>query len=195
VSLYIYIGGNLYHLLVGDAILRKELLPKPFGVRRESPRNEERPIKPPIGKHVYERLLDKTIVPNETEITDFLGPQSHKRLAALEDRLGERYRLSRELKFPFGRDYGWSYKYSHGSFHLCYVFFERGSFTVTLQIGDKLVPSLEEIISSMLLKTQDLWKNRYPCGEHGGWIHYRVLNDEELTDVVQLIAIRKKPSS
>ena len=142
---------------------------------------------------MYERLLDKNVIPNETEIADLLGQQSHERLAALEDRFRKSYRLSRELKFPFGNDYGWGYKYTHGSFHLCYVFFEKGSFTVTLQIGDKLVPSLEEVIRSMLPKTRDLWKDRYPCGEHGGWIHYRVLNDEELADVIELVAVRKKP--
>jgi hypothetical protein len=62
-----------------------------------------------------------------------------------------------------------------------------------LQIGDKQVSLLESQLSKLLQKTQDLWENRYPCGEHGGWIHYRVLSDDELSDVVKLLAIRKKP--
>ena len=143
---------------------------------------------------MFERIFDKNTVPDEAAIVGHLGQESHERLIALEDRLKKCYQLSRELKFPFGNSYGWGYKYSHGSSHLCYVFFEKGAFTVTLQIGDKMVPAAESILPSLLRKTQDLWKNRYPCGECGGWIHYRVLSDEELADVISLIAIRKKPS-
>ena len=62
-----------------------------------------------------------------------------------------------------------------------------------LQIGDKQVSLLESQLSALLQKTQDLWENRYPCGECGGWVHYRVLTDDELTDVIKLLAIRKKP--
>jgi hypothetical protein len=61
------------------------------------------------------------------------------------------------------------------------------------QIGDKQVLLLEPQLTLLLHKTQELWKNRYPCGEHGGWIHYRVLVDDELTDVIKLLTIRKKP--
>ncbi|MDL2294811.1 DUF3788 domain-containing protein [Ruminococcaceae bacterium OttesenSCG-928-D13] len=77
----------------------------------------------------------------------------------------------------------------------CYVFFEQGAFTVMFQIGDKQVPAMEEALSSLLAKTRDLWENRYPCGEKGGWIHYRVLSGDELDDVITLLAIRKKPSA
>ena len=43
--------------------------------------------------------------------------------------------------------------------------------------------------------TMDLWKNRYPCGECGGWVHFRILTDDELIDVIKLLAIKKKPSA
>ena len=141
---------------------------------------------------MYERLTDKATVPNETLIEEYLGKQSYGRLLVFEERLRSGYQLNRELKFPFGNNYGWGYKYSHGSAHLCYVFFEKNAFTVTLQIGDKQVQLVEKILPSMLEKTQALWAGRYPCGEHGGWIHYRVLSDEEMTDVLSLIAVRKK---
>jgi hypothetical protein len=142
---------------------------------------------------MYERLLDKSITPDETSIQAYLGRQSRERLAIFENRLKADYQLVRELKFPFGNNYGWSYKYSHKSNHLCYAFFEKDAFTVTLQIGDKQAPLLESRLSSLLPKTRDLWENRYLCGERGGWVHYRVLTDDELTDVIKLIEIRKKP--
>ena len=143
---------------------------------------------------MYERLLNKSVMPDEATIREHIGEESHKRLVALESRLHGAYQLSRELKFPFGNNYGWGYKFSHKSSHLCYAFFEKDAFTVMLQIGDKQVSILESQLSVLLQKTQDLWENRYPCGEHGGWVHYRVLSDDELTDVVKLLTIRKKPS-
>jgi hypothetical protein len=141
-----------------------------------------------------ERLLDKNVMPDEAAIREHLGEDSLNRLAAMESRLHEEYQLSRELRFPFGNSYGWGYKYSHKSSHLCYAFPEKNAFTVMLQIGDKQVSSLESQLSSFLQKTQDLWENRYPCGERGGWVHYQILTDDELTDVMKLLAIRKKPS-
>jgi len=140
-------------------------------------------------------LLDRNSVPDETMIADYMGRPTSERLAAMECILKTNYQLSREVKFPFGNDYGWGYKYSHGSFHLCYVFFEKGSFTVTLQIGDRSVPEVESILPSLLPRTQELWGSRYPCGERGGWVHYRVLTDDELDDVIRLISIRKRPSA
>ena len=144
---------------------------------------------------MYERMTDKDAVPNEAEIEKYIGENAANRLASLEEKLKKNYQLSRDLKFPFGNSYGWGYKYSHKSSHLCYAFFEKDAFTVTLQIGDKEVPLAESVVPSMLKKTQELWANRYPCGEQGGWVHYRVLSDEEIDDVVGLIAVRKKPSA
>ena len=142
---------------------------------------------------MYERLLDKGVMPDEMIIRQHLGYDHYKLLVAMENRLNEAYQLSRELKFPFGNSYGWGYKYSHKSSHLCYAFFEKNAFTVMLQIGDKQVPILESQLPALLPKTKDLWNNRYPCGECGGWVHYRVLTNEDLTDVIKLLAIRKKP--
>ena len=142
---------------------------------------------------MYERLLNKSVMPDEAAIEELLGRQSHERLAAFEACLKDNYELIREMKFPFGNSYGWGFKYSHKSSHLCYAFFEKDAFTVMLQISDKQVPLLESQLPSMLQKTQNLWENRYPCGGRGGWVHYRILDDDELRDVVKLLAVRKKP--
>ena len=142
---------------------------------------------------MYERMLDKHIVPDENAILEHLGAESHKLLSLMEKQLNANYQLIKELKFPFGNEYGWGYKYNHKTSHLCYAFFEKDAFTVMFQIGDKHVPSVEAAFSSMLPKTRDLWKNRYPCGEYGGWVHYRVLSEDELSDVLRLLFIRKRP--
>ena len=109
-----------------------------------------------------------------------LGAEALNRLDKLECWLGSRYDISRALRFPFGAPYGWGYKYSHKQTHLCYAFFERDAFTVTLQIGDARVPALEKVLPSLQLATQQLWEHRYPCGQHGGWVHLHVLSDQDV---------------
>lgn len=140
-----------------------------------------------------QRLMNKEEKPTASEITDFLGEEAYNRLLKLEGFLKDNYDFTRELKFPFGNNYGWGYKYSCKSKLLGYVFFEKLSFTATITIGKGELKKLNEELSSMLPKTKKLWENRYPCGE-GGWMHYKVENDDELADIEKLICIKKKPT-
>jgi hypothetical protein len=143
---------------------------------------------------MYERLLDKNNKPSPEQVIEHLGEGSFKRLLSLEGFLKANYSLSREMRFPFGNSYGWGYKYSHKSTHLCYVFFEDRAFTVTIQIGDKRVHLIEDALSDLSPKAQELWANRYPCGENGGWVHYRVLTDPELADIYAFISAKRTPA-
>ena len=143
---------------------------------------------------MYERLTDKNNPPSIDFIETFIGERNCSILMQLETFLSSKYSLLREMKFPFGSNYGWGYKYSHKSSHLCYVFFESGAFTVTLQIGDNCVPKLEQILPHLSEKARDLWQNRYPCGSLGGWIHYRVTDANELNDIFEFIKVKKKPA-
>ena len=141
---------------------------------------------------MYERMLNKLKEPSITEIHEVIGDNSILLLNTFEDIMKQRYDLKRDLKFPFGSNYGWGYKYSHKTKHLCYVFFEKDAITIMLQIGGDLVQKVEIMLLECLPKTKNYWDNRYPCGE-GGWIHYRVLNDEELNDVIRLLSLKQKP--
>ena len=144
---------------------------------------------------MHERLLDKNNEPTLEQVREYLGEESVKRLLSLEDYLQTHYHLSKEMRFPFGNSYGWGYKYSHKSSPLCYIFFENGAFTVTIQIGDKRVHLVENYLSDLSSKAQELWENRYPCGDNGGWVHYRILSDNELNDIYKFISAKKKPIS
>ena len=141
---------------------------------------------------MYERLLDKNVSPSEDFIKKYLGTESYHNLLELEKYLNAHYDLKKEIKFPFGNSYGWGYKYSHKSSHLCYAFFESGAFTITLQLGDPCIPAVEKVLPALSAKAKELWKNRYPCGKQGGWLHYRVISPDELSDIFSLIAAKKK---
>lgn len=142
---------------------------------------------------MYERLLDKSAPPSDEFIRQYLGEESYENLLLFEKFLRGCYDLKRELRFPFGNGYGWGYKYSHKSSHLCYAFFESGAFTVTLQLGDACVPAVEKLLPQLSAKANELWQNRYPCGERGGCIHHRITSASDLDDICKLVTAKKRP--
>lgn len=142
---------------------------------------------------MYERMTNKNVPPETTEIEQYIGTRSCALLKTLEEMLNARYDIVRQLRFPFGPSYGWGYKYAHKTKHLCYLFFEKDAMTVTLQIGDKEAPMLNKILPTMPPTLQSLWEDRYPCGRNGGWVHDRILSEEDVCNLVKLIEVRKKP--
>lgn len=140
-----------------------------------------------------ERLLNKEVTPTEEEIKNFIGEKSWTLLLETESRLKENYDLNKELRFPFGNNYGWGYRYRHKASHLFYLFFQKGGFVCTTQLGDKTVEKVEKLLPETLEKTQELWKTRYPCGEQGGWINYFIETREELCDFLKLLNIKVRP--
>lgn len=142
---------------------------------------------------MYERILNKKKTPTEDEICEYIGKESAKFLNIFEDALYSRYDIVKELKFPFGNEYGWGYRYAHKTKQLCYLLFEKDAFTVLIQINPDLdTMKFENMMALSLPKTKELWTNRYPCSV-GGWLYYRVLSMDELNDVIKLVEFKKRP--
>lgn len=144
---------------------------------------------------MYERMLNKETQPEIQEIRQYIGEKSWTLVERFEELMKVRYDLKRELRFPFGNSYGWGYKYSHKTKHLCYLFFEKDAITVMTQVGDKEVLALNAILPTLPETAQTLWKKRYPCGSDGGWINYRIFAEEDLEAVIRFIEVKKKPMS
>ncbi len=139
------------------------------------------------------RMTEKTQQPTEESVQLFMGAAAWQRLMCFEEMLQERYDLNREMKFPFGADYGWGFRYSHKKSLLLYVFFEEGGFCCTISINDKGAPQVEAMLEELFPEIQALWNNRYPCGDAGGWLHRSVVSDDELPDIVRLVGVKVKP--
>ena len=140
--------------------------------------------------HMFERMLDKARLPNVCEIEKHIGKRATKYVKCIIGNLRNCCELKIELKFPFGNSYGWGYKISNKSKHLFYIFFEKRAITVTIQekaIGTDVAKRMYEALSD---EGKEHWKNRYPCGDGGGWIHYRLLNDENFLDVGRLVMMK-----
>jgi len=140
---------------------------------------------------MYERMLNKEIRPSIDEIVNHIGSDAYALLQQLEKELNNKYDIVKELRFPYGNAYGWGFKYSHKGKHLCDVFFENSAISVTIQIGGEKIAAINEQFKNFLPKTKELWEKRYPCGK-GGWIHYRVMSDREINDIIKIIGIKRK---
>ena len=137
-----------------------------------------------------ERMLDKKIIPTEEEIRKFIGGKSIENMEFLINCLNNVFKINMELKFPFGNNYGWGYKVSDKSKHLFYIFFKKDSITIMLQIKVIKTEIEKDKFSKLSEEVKSYWENRYPCGENGGWIHYRVKNKKQLKDIGIFLSIR-----
>ena len=140
------------------------------------------------------RMLDKNFTPTKAEIFEHIGNNGQLLLTKFDEAFSRQYDMKRELKFPFGNNYGWGYQYSHKTKHLCYVFFEKDQIDVMLQLSSTNKEKLNQLIEDGLPLTKELWKNKYPCSD-GGWIDYRPKTEEDIAELMRLLAFKKKPIS
>ena len=131
---------------------------------------------------MYERMLNKQEVPTFDDLICYSGERGALWLA-LDQRLIDTYGVSRQIRFPYGKDYGWSAKYSVKNKHICDIFAEKGAFAALFQISNNAVNTIYEDLGTY---AKDVWADKSPCAS-GGWIQFRVLNEEHLADLEKLI--------
>lgn len=131
---------------------------------------------------MYERMLDKVIQPTMEQFIDHCATLG-KSFLQLNDFLTSGLGSDSLMRFPYGDKYGWGVKYSFKNRLLCDVFAEKDAFTVMMRLTNVQFASVYDDLTDY---AQQLIDNKYPCGE-GGWIHYRVLNNQGLSDVKTLL--------
>ena len=136
----------------------------------------------------YERLLNKDDKPTYSSLFDYAGDSKHLWME-FGKRLGDICPVQTTIRFPYGIKYGWSIRYGHegkSSKHICDAFAENGSFTVHFRIDNNRI---SRVYSGLSDYSKNICDNKYPCGD-GGWLSYRVLSQEHLTDVLALLAAK-----
>jgi hypothetical protein len=131
---------------------------------------------------MYERMLNKQITPSFTDLLDYSGPSSELWID-LDKYLEDSFAVLKSIRFPYGNKYGWSMKYSQNSKHICDIFSEKGAFTAHFRITNNAIMSVYNDLGDY---AKSVWENRYPC-EDGGWLHFRVINNEQLNDLKKII--------
>lgn len=134
---------------------------------------------------MYERLLNKEKQPTLEELAAYCG-ENAELFISLNHFLSGELNTIPEIRFPYGKQYGWSLSHRKGKKLICDIFAEDGSFTVMVRCSTQQYDSLYDNV-------QDYMKNyidhKYPCGD-GGWIHYRVINSEHLDDIKKLFIVK-----
>lgn len=134
---------------------------------------------------MYERMLDKQIVPSIEEMTAYCGKNAEL-FTQLNEWLGNKFETEQGIVFPYGNKYGWCVAHKKKKKLLCNIFAENGSFTVMMRLSDR---QYESVYQDMPKYTQEYIDNKYPCGD-GGWIHYRVMCKEHFDDIKKLLEVK-----
>lgn len=137
---------------------------------------------------MYERMLNKSEQPSFSELLAYCG-ESGAYWHELDQYMHEHYDLVSEIRFPYGKDYGWRINYKHRKKYICDVHAEKDAFTVFLQLRCETIDKIKNKLSEYALM---IWEKRYPCG-YGGWIRYRVTKCEQLPEVYLILAAKVKP--
>jgi len=127
-------------------------------------------------------MLNKQETPTFDDLICYCG-DSGKLWIALDKYLKDEFDATALIRFPYGKEYGWSVKYSRKNKHICDVFAESGAFAAFFQVSTNAVESVYDKLDSY---SKGVWENKYPCTS-GGWIDFRVLNDENLQNLKKII--------
>lgn len=134
---------------------------------------------------MYERMLNKQIVPTMEEMAAYCG-ESAERFSEINDWLTTAFSTEQKVVFPYGNKYGWGIGHYKKKQLICNIFAESGSFTVMIRLTNT---QYESIYKELMKYTQEYIDNKYLCGD-GGWIHYRVTCQEHLEDIKKLLKVK-----
>ena len=147
---------------------------------------------------MYERMLNKKVVPTDEEIMEHIGKKSIENIELIKKSLEKIHDTIFELRFPYGNKYGWGYrvawvvKIGSKPKYLFDIFFEKGSINIMCRLKIQTEDEIEKY-NKLSEEGKKYWENRYPCGgENSGWIKYRVINKNQLKDIGIFLNIKTK---
>jgi len=131
---------------------------------------------------MHERMLNKQQQPTFNEMIDYCDECGALWLV-LHQHMQQQYSAATQIRFPYGKNYGWSVKYSVKNKHICDVFAENGAFAALFQVSDKAVAAVYDDLGDY---AKAVWAEKSVCAS-GGWIEYRVLNEAQFIDLRKII--------
>lgn len=134
---------------------------------------------------MYERMLNKDIKPSIEDLGLYVG-SSVELFHTFNSFLSEHYKTAQEIRFPYGKEYGWCVTHRKGKKLICDVFAETEAFTVMLRLSNQ---QFDKVYGDLQSETKQIVDNKYPCS-NGGWIHYRVATRENLEDIKILLSAK-----
>ncbi len=144
---------------------------------------------------MYERMMDKTSQPSDTDMVTTIGQPIAEAWTALRRFLVETYGILPVFNSG-GKKYGWNLQHKIGGRPLCELYPEHGSFTALVVLGkSELDQALERVESFGPTVRKALVDS--PRHYDGCWMYIRVSDAQtcrqDVQDIEQLILIKKKP--
>jgi len=126
-------------------------------------------------------MLNKQETPTFDDLIRYSGESGSLwlRLDANLQQLG----ATREIRFPYGKDYGWSAKYSVKKKHICDIFAENGAFTALFQVSAKAIETVYDELDDY---AKQVWADNSPCST-GGWISFQVQTESQMENLEKII--------
>ncbi len=134
---------------------------------------------------MYERMLDKSHKPTFMEMVEYCAING-KLFESINEYITNQYETKTEIRFPYGNHYGWGISHKQKNKYICDIFPEKDAFTVMMRLTNK---QIDRVYVELEPYSKELCDNKYPCKE-GGWIHYRVINDEYMNDILKLLCAK-----
>lgn len=134
---------------------------------------------------MYERMLNKQVTPTIEEMKKYCKENAGS-FAMLNDWLTATFETEQTVAFPYGNSYGWGITHRKKRKLICNVFAEDNAFTVMVRLSDK---QCKNVYGQLQKYAKELIDNKYPCND-GGWIHYRVLCQEDLQDIQKILSVK-----
>ncbi len=131
---------------------------------------------------MYERMLNKNNVPTYKEMIEYCA-EIGQRFKEVNDLLSNKFYTITNINFPYGNKYGWCITHKVKSKLICNIFPECSSFSVMIRLTNQQFNSIYNRLGEYAKNYID---NKYPCND-GGWIHYRVTNGNQISDLITII--------
>lgn len=131
---------------------------------------------------------DKKLEPTKTEIDAIIGAK----LSIWNDLLGYilvTYNPEKDLKFLYGKNYGWGYRFRVKGRLLTALYPTNGGFTVQLILNPEAVETARFISIGQNVQKAIDEANPYP---EGRWLFIHVENKVDLEDIYRLLELKTR---
>ena len=138
----------------------------------------------------FDRLLNKSERPSESQIIQFIGSRAWL-WSRIHEYMEKNYDFQPELVF-FTKKYGWTIRYRKSGKTLCYFFPENDAFSILIVLGAKESEKVEIIKDKLNKKVKDVFENTEQLHD-GRWMWLRILEKSDIDSLILLLNAKKKP--
>ncbi|MBS1165734.1 MAG: hypothetical protein H6R00_1759 [Proteobacteria bacterium] len=142
------------------------------------------------GAHRGDRLVDKTAVPDETTIRNWVGAEAFAHWQALRDWIAASYPGVFTPDWLYGgRRHGWSLRYKTSK-AFCTLLPEYRAFSVVVVLGGAERTKVEERRDALSPRLMDLY-DATETYRDGKWLKIDIASADAMKDVTDLLGLKR----